>query len=106
MFWICFNGNSTIVCNYLDYQVFKALDDLNANFMREIFYRSLNLTQRKEQSISSFLKRNKQNLQVTWGTHIELVARKHVLCIFSLNSNCNVMFEFYYNGFRGVIILQ
>ena len=30
------------------YKVFKILKDLNSNFMKEIFYRSPNLTNRKE----------------------------------------------------------
>ena len=41
------------------YKVFRSLCDLNPNFMKELFYRSLNLTQRKKQSLCSFLKHKK-----------------------------------------------
>ena len=62
------------------YEIFKTLNDLNLNFTTKIFHRFLNLTYRKDnlyvhsQSTIKFGK--KQNLKVTWGTHMKLIAWK------------------------------
>ena len=59
------------------YEVFKNLNDLNPNFMKEIYYLSPYLTPRR--SLRSFQKHInvwKQKLKVTWGTHMKLIALK------------------------------
>ena len=43
--WLCFNGNS-MACA-VTYEVYKTLNDINLNFMYEIFHRFPNLSPRR-----------------------------------------------------------
>ena len=61
------------------YEVFRTLNGLNPNFMKDTFYRSSNLTHRIG-NLCLFPKHYKvlkQKLMVIRGTHMELNAGKH-----------------------------
>ena len=65
------------------YEVFKFLNDLNPNFLKEIFWLSLNLTHRKGNfyvhypSTEKFWNKSLILLWLTYGTHCLKTLSKH-----------------------------
>ena len=59
------------------YKVFITLNDLDPNFMIELFYRSSNLTHRKDDIYvhsQSTIKSGNKKLRITWEAYMELAA--------------------------------